>query len=137
MKLASAAAAVAAITILISPVTSFAQSAGGTSAGSPGTTGSPGAGSAGVGTPGVTGVSPSPTTPGGLNNAGQDPSGTANPSRLAPPPPPGTNTAGTAQSSGRGVTTGSARPGSSTDDAVINEENKTVDRKMKGICRGC
>jgi len=67
-------------------------------------------------------------------------------------PAPGTNSAGTAQSSGAsvnsgsGVTTGSAgslgtgtaatRPQESTD-AAINAENKTIDRKLKGICRGC
>ena len=56
-------------------------------------------------------------------------------------PPPGTNSAGTAQSSGRaqntaaGLTTGSA--GSQSSDAVIAEENKTVDQKLKSICRGC
>jgi hypothetical protein len=53
-------------------------------------------------------------------------------------PPPGTNSVGTAQSSGMntgsGVTTGSA---ATTPDAAINEENKAVDRKLKGICRGC
>ncbi|MBR0896071.1 hypothetical protein JQ616_14015 [Bradyrhizobium tropiciagri] len=55
--------------------------------------------------------------------------------------PPGTNSAGTAQSSGRlnsgeGVTTGSA---SSTEnlDKAIEDENKSVDRRVKGICRGC
>ena len=67
-------------------------------------------------------------------------------------PAPGTNSANTAQSSGAGVnsgsgvTTGSAgslgtgtaatRPQESTD-AAINAENKTIDRKLKGICRGC
>jgi hypothetical protein len=71
------------------------------------------------------------------------------------PTAPGTNSAGTAQSSGsgaasgatanrrEGVTTGSApsgvdAPGPQTSgDAAINEENKTIDRKLKGICRGC
>jgi hypothetical protein len=87
-----------------------------------------------------------------LNNAGEDPSGAANSSRLASPPAPGTNAAGTAQSSGSGVntgggvTTGSGRgagSGTSTTgpqksgDAEINEENKEVDRKIKSICRGC
>jgi hypothetical protein len=87
-----------------------------------------------------------------LNNAVEDPSGAANASRLASPPVPGTNTAGTAQSSGAGVntgsgvTTGSGRSvGSGMDmtgpqrsgDAAVNEENKEVDRKIKSICRGC
>jgi hypothetical protein len=87
-----------------------------------------------------------------LNNAGEDPGGAANASRLASPPAPGTNAAGTAQSSGAGVntdsgvTTGSGRgAGSATNmtgphtsgDAEINAENKEVDRKIKSICRGC
>ena len=54
----------------------------------------------------------------------------------------GTNTAGTAQSSGggvntgSGVTTGSGRSAKDVD-TEITEENKTVDRKIKSICRGC
>ncbi|WP_076858553.1 hypothetical protein [Bradyrhizobium mercantei] len=72
--------------------------------------------------------------------------GTGNPSSASPAtpqvasPPRGTNSAGTAQSSGglntgAGVTTGSA----STEnlDKAIEDENKTVDRRVKGICRGC
>jgi hypothetical protein len=70
----------------------------------------------------------------------------------ASPPAPGTNSAGTAQSSGSGmntgpgVTTGStgslgtgmaSTPQQQSPDAAINEENKTIDRKLKGICRGC
>jgi hypothetical protein len=53
-------------------------------------------------------------------------------------PQPGTNGAGTAQSSGTasnagaGVTTGSAGT-----DAAVAAENKSVDRKIKSICRGC
>ena len=62
---------------------------------------------------------------------------------------PGTNSAGTAQSSGAntapGVTTGAAGPlGTGTaatpqtsTDAAINAENKTIDRKLNSICRGC
>jgi hypothetical protein len=87
-----------------------------------------------------------------LNNAGEDPSGAANASRLAAPPAPGTNNAGTAQSSGAGANTGSgvttgsgsaARSGidvtgpQRSGDAAVNEENKEVDRKIKSICRGC
>jgi hypothetical protein len=67
-------------------------------------------------------------------------------------PPPGTNSAGTAQSSGGtplnrqpGVTTGSAGLGSGNAapppttgaDAAINKENQILDSKMKSICRGC
>jgi hypothetical protein len=64
---------------------------------------------------------------------------------------PGTNGAGAAQSSGPapnrepGVTTGSAGLGSgnatppptTNTDTVINDENKIIDSKLKGICRGC
>jgi hypothetical protein len=65
--------------------------------------------------------------------------------------PRGTNSAGTSQSSGAasnrepGMTTGSAGLGSgraatepsTSPDAAINAENNTIDRKLKGICRGC
>jgi len=107
MTRANATIALAAIMILISPVASLAQGA-----------------------------------------AGSPDAGAANSSKPALPPPPGTNSAGTAQSSGPGVntapgvTTGAAGTGtmatpSSSPDAAINEENKTIDRKLKGICRGC
>jgi hypothetical protein len=67
-------------------------------------------------------------------------------------PPPGTNSAGTAQSSGGpalnsqpGTTTGSAPlgsgnanpPSTTSTDTAIENENKTIDSKVKGICRGC
>ncbi|MBA2402782.1 MAG: hypothetical protein H0V72_29615 [Bradyrhizobium sp.] len=81
-----------------------------------------------------------------MNNSGNDPSGAGNAARL--PTAPGTNSAGTAQSSGSGinsgagVTTGAAGTGTMARppadvDAAINEENKTIDRRVKGICRGC
>jgi hypothetical protein len=134
----SSATVIAAIAILVSPVNSFAQSPSSSSTGSGSTAGAPSAGSAGVGTSGISGVPSGPTSPGGPGNAGNDPSGAANPSRLAAPPPPGTNSAGTAQSSGPGVTTGAAtsRPSAEVD-AAINKENKAIDRKVKSICRGC
>jgi hypothetical protein len=60
------------------------------------------------------------------------------------------NSTGAAQSSPApnrqpGVTTGSAAMGSgnaasnsqSSIDATINQENNAIDRKLKGICRGC
>ncbi|KJC62333.1 hypothetical protein UP10_03125 [Bradyrhizobium sp. LTSPM299] len=56
-------------------------------------------------------------------------------------PPPGTNSASTAQPSGgrlntaEGVTTGSAAS-LSVDQAIANE-NKSIDSRLKGICRGC
>jgi hypothetical protein len=64
-------------------------------------------------------------------------------------PPPGTNSAGTAQSSGGapnrepGVTTGTAlgtgnaTPTPESGNTAVNQENATIDRKMKSICRGC
>jgi hypothetical protein len=153
MKLASAAA-MAAIMILISPAASLAQGTGGSSAGasSGSAAGSPSAGAAGAGSQGTSGVPPGPAAPGGLNNAGEDPSGQANSVRRASPPAPGTNTAGTAQSSGSGVntgggvTTGSARSprsgatvtGPQTSGGVeVDKENDEIDRKIKSICRGC
>jgi hypothetical protein len=65
-----------------------------------------------------------------------------------PPATPGTNSAGTAQSSGPGAktapggTTGAAGTGTmatnpTSTDAAIAEENKTIDRKLNSICRGC
>jgi hypothetical protein len=80
--------------------------------------------------------------------AGDVSSGRSAGSTVGSPPAPGTNSAGTAQSSGRGVntapgvTTGAAGTGTmatnpTSSDAAINEENKTIDRKLKGICRGC
>ena len=79
---------------------------------------------------------------------GSPDAGPANSPKQALPPPPGTNSAGTAQSSGSGVntapgvTTGAAGTGtmstsSQSTDAAIAEENRTIDRKLKGICRGC
>jgi hypothetical protein len=64
--------------------------------------------------------------------------------------PPGTNSAGTAQSSGGaqnrepGVTSGTALgtgnaapPPTPSSNTAINQENATIDRKLKSICRGC
>src|SRR5260221_2338985 len=105
----SAIAAIAVSAILISPALSLAQGAGSASAGNSG--------------------------------------GAASSSDVTTAP--GTNSAGTAQSSGAntapGVTTGSSRslgtgtaavPQTSTD-AAIDAENKTIDRKLNSICRGC
>ena len=61
--------------------------------------------------------------------------------------PRGTNSAGTAQSSGGapnakqgtgGLGTGRAKPAATpSPDAVIQQENALLERKLKGICRGC
>jgi hypothetical protein len=53
----------------------------------------------------------------------------------SPSAPPGTNSLGTAQSSGGGVTTGTGAGGST--DAAVNAENRMLDKKLKSICRGC
>jgi hypothetical protein len=117
MKKPSVTAAITAIAILTLPVISFAQTAGGAASGA-----SAGTGSA-VGSP----------------NAGS--AGVDNSAKLSSSPSAGTNSAGTAQSSGSGVntapgmTTGSG-PQTNTD-AAIAEENKTIDRKLNSICRGC
>jgi hypothetical protein len=59
----------------------------------------------------------------------------------APAPPPGTSSLGTAQSSGPtagiGITTGNGRGHANSADAAVEKENKLLDQKMKGICRGC
>jgi hypothetical protein len=90
-----------------------------------------------------------PANAGGLNNSGNDPSGAGNSAKVASPPPPGTNSAGTANSSGSSsTTTGSAgsRAGvggteatgpQTSGDAAIEQENKAIDRRLKSICRGC
>ena len=62
--------------------------------------------------------------------------------------PRGTNSAGTAQSSGGAqnrkggidgeLGTGKAKPPATpSGDAVIQQENQLLQRKLKGICRGC
>ena len=79
----SVTSAVTAIVILISPVASFAQSAGAPV-------------SAGASSPPASGCGPN---------------------------------------TGAGVTTGSAAAQGS--DAAIAEENKTIDRRLNSICRGC
>ncbi|KRQ15706.1 hypothetical protein [Bradyrhizobium manausense] len=57
------------------------------------------------------------------------------------PAPPGTNSLGTAQSSGAntapGVTTGAASGTNPDADATVSAENRLLDKKMKSICRGC
>ena len=51
------------------------------------------------------------------------------------PGPPGTNSSGTAQSSGRG--TSGAAAASVADDEKIRAEDPKIDKKIKSICRGC
>ncbi|MBR0845303.1 hypothetical protein JQ607_34380 [Bradyrhizobium liaoningense] len=117
MARSSATGSIRAMIVIVAlaamPAASFAQATGG-SAGSTG-------GSAGA--TGSTAGSAGPT--GGVANA--------------PAPPPGTNSLGTAQSSGGnaapGVTTGTGAGEAA--DATVNTENRMLDKKMKSICRGC
>ena len=134
--------------------------ASGSTAGSGSAVGSPNAGSAGAGTAGVSGVPSGPANAGGLNNSGNDPSGAGNSAKM--PEAPGTNAAGTANSSGstdgtgaRGsITTGTAgnraggtstgridgttTPGPSMPgDAEIRAEDPKVNQQINSICKGC
>lgn len=131
------------------------SSGGGTVGASPGA--SPAAGSAGAGPQGINGIPSGPANAAGPNNSGNDPSGVGNSSRL--PAAPGTNSLGTAKSSGSpasapsgtvgragagsangridGTTTnGPALPG---DDTIRTENSpdSKVDQKIKSICKGC
>jgi hypothetical protein len=108
----------------------------------------------------ISGVPSGPANAGGLNNSGNDPSGAGNSAKV--PTAPGTNTLGTASSSGStsGGTTGSTTTGmansraagvgtggridgtvtpgpSMPGDAEIRAEDPKVDAKIKSICKGC
>lgn len=69
---------------------------------------------------------------GGTSGSGGSTGGVAGSSS----PAPGTNSLGTAQSSGlgSGLTTGNA---GGSGDAAVNAENRMLDKKLKSICRGC
>jgi len=158
--------------LLITPIACFAQSggsgvgssggsSGGTSSGGSatgGVTAAPNAGSPGAGSAAINGVT-GPANPAGGFNTGNDPSGAGNAANNNQNRP-GTNSVGTANSSGapRGSTTvgaagnpaggatggridgtvtqGPRLPG---DDAIKDEDaqNSKVDKKIKSICRGC
>lgn len=110
---------------LLLPLQAVAQTGG---VGSGGVGGS-GSGTAGVTTGTATGTG-STTGSGGTTTG----TGTGAPS-VQMPGPPGVNAAGTAQSSGS-RTTGSASTNSDVD-AKIRAEDSQIDKKIKGICRGC
>ncbi|MCC8968782.1 hypothetical protein H8A95_42575 [Bradyrhizobium sp. Pear76] len=83
-------------------------------------------------------LTPAVTVAQGTGTSDRSPASPTSPQLTSPPS--GTNGAGTAQSSGRlntgeGVTTGSASTESI--DKAIADENKTADRRVNGICRGC
>jgi hypothetical protein len=69
---------------------------------------------------------------GGTAGSGGSTGGVAGSSSSAP----GTNSLGTAQSSGlgSGLTTGNV---GGSGDAAVNAENRMLDKKLKSICRGC
>ena len=129
--------------------TSTTGAASGPSVGTGSAVGSPNAGAAGAGTAAVSGVPNGPANAGGVNNSGNDPSGAGN--SVKTPTAPGTNTLGTANSTGNASTTGMARSGASAQridgtvtpgpsmpgDAEIRAEDPKVDAKIKSICRGC
>ena len=113
--------AVIATLAIATPVVSFAQGTGGANAGAL-------QGAVGPGAPSAPGT-PSPSDPSGVAGAAK-----------GQPSAPGTNSLGTAQSSGSlntapGTTTGTGS--GETGDAAVNAENKLTDKKVKGICRGC
>lgn len=126
MAASPATASIKTLTLILAlaamPAVSFAQATGGSAGSTGGSMGSTGA------TAGSTGGSAG-STGGSRRSSG----GVAN--SLAPPP--GTNSLGTAQSSGPGpgVTTGS--DGGGAVDATVNAENRMLDKKLKSICRGC
>jgi hypothetical protein len=55
----------------------------------------------------------------------------------SPAPAPGTNSLGTAQSSGANASSGTTTGAGGSTDAAVNAENRLLDKKLKSICRGC
>jgi hypothetical protein len=95
---------------------------------------------------GVGGASPGSANGGGLNNLGSNPNGTG--MTGASPPLAGTNTAGTALSSGLPTHGGSdhlttqqsadkAKLRQTDEDGVKDSEAAKIDRIVKSICTGC
>jgi hypothetical protein len=95
-----------------------------------------------------------PGSAGGTNNSVNDPSGAGNAAKA--PQTPGTNAAGTANSTGSPGGTTPARAGSTSTraaggtavtgpntkaatktEAAVDAENRKLDRMIKGLCRGC
>ncbi|PDT91313.1 hypothetical protein CO669_04670 [Bradyrhizobium sp. Y36] len=72
---------------------------------------------------------------GGSAGSSGGPAGSTGGVANSPAPPPGTNSLGTAQSSGPGGGGGAATGGGT--DAAVNAENRLLDKKLKSICRGC
>jgi hypothetical protein len=84
----------------------------------------------------VGGASPSSANGGGLNNLAINPNGTGVSGTGASHPLAGTNTAGTALSSG--LPTGESAPNRRTDeDRILDREAAKIDHIVKSICAGC
>jgi len=129
--------------------------AGAPAAGSPSVAGSSNAGAPGAGTTSISGVPNGQASQSRIDNSINDPGVVGHPVQV--PTTPGTNSLGTAQSSGlpsgAGSTVGAAgnRAGASggrldgtsekgptmQGDAEINAENTQIDKKVKSICKGC
>jgi hypothetical protein len=126
-----------------------ASSGGGSTGGasSGGSVGSPSTGSAGAGSLGVSGVGNAPnfnqgTTTGLANRPANSPQ--PNPAdgdqRNLASPQRGTNSVGTANSSGvggSGRSSGPTRTKEGASDAQIDAENRKADQKVRSICKGC
>jgi hypothetical protein len=88
-----------------------------------------------------------PGNAGGLNNSVNDPIGVGNAAKVTSSTPPGTNSVGTANSSGvtssGTTTTGTGSGVSSMTDALrtgngeVDAQDRAVDRMIKNICKGC
>jgi len=155
-----------AITFALASSVAFAQGGGGSSgsssgggaASSTGSTspaGSPRAGSAGAGTTGVNGVPPGPANAAGLNNSGNDPSGSGNAPNfssetttgIANPSSDRATQSSSNVPSGDGALRGNGTrmPGPNAptttsnrdSDAKIDTENRKLDQTVKSICKGC
>ena len=88
---------------------SAAGAASGPTTGTSNAAGTPNAGSTGAGSAAISGVPSGPANFGGINNSLNDPSGTGNAAKS--PNPPGTNSLGTANSSGSSSSTGAPARG--------------------------
>jgi hypothetical protein len=107
-----------------------AGASSGPTAGTGSAVGSPNAGSAGAGTAAVSGVPSGPANAGGLNNSGNDLSGAGNSAKV--PTAPGTNSLGTANSSGSAGNASAGSGGSSTTTGRTAVNGKACARRASG-----
>jgi len=124
-----------------------ASSGGGSTGGasSGGSVGSPSTGSAGAASVGLSGVGNAPSFNQGATTCLADhPANSPQPvdgdQRNLANPHPGTNSVGTANSSGvggGGRSSGPTRTKEGASDAQIDAENRKADQKVRSICKGC